>query len=68
MFYKAGAEAFPADLAMLVKQGLFTSPACEEEFVDIHCQLIRGTICSTDYSLRMYAISQQYCEDIYTKW
>ena len=66
-FYEAGAKAFPATLASMVKQKLFTSPACEKEFIDIYCQLLRGSICSTDNKLRMYAISQQFCAAIYTK-
>lgn len=67
-FYKAGAKTFIKTLAVLVKQKLFTSPTCEKEFVDVNCQMMRGSICSTDMSLRLFAISQQDCTATYTKW
>ncbi|CAB4027082.1 Hypothetical predicted protein, partial [Paramuricea clavata] len=66
-FYKAGAKTFINTLAVLVKQKLFTSPTCEKEFVDVNCQMMRGSICSTDMSLRLFAISQQDCTATYTK-
>ena len=68
VFYKVTAKAFPATLTLLSKEKLFTSPACKKEFVDVYCQMLRGSICSADGSLRLYAISQQDCAATYTKW
>ena len=51
-FYKKAAKAFPENLSQLVKDKLFTNTSCEQEFVHVYCQMMRGSICSTDMTLR----------------
>ena len=64
---KKAAKAFPENLSQLVKDKLFTNTSCEQEFVDVYCQMMRGSICSTDMTLRMNAVSQQDCTLTITK-
>ena len=55
-FYKKSGKGFPRKFV-----------SCEQEFVDVYCQMMRGSICSTDMTLRMNAVSQQDCTLTITK-
>ncbi|XP_028403853.1 uncharacterized protein LOC114526450 [Dendronephthya gigantea] len=65
--YKLSAKRFPEVLKSLEQAKLFANSTCEEEFVNVYCQLIRSSLCSTDMTLRMFAISQQECSATFTK-
>ena len=67
-YYSTVAPGFPGTVAQMSKAQLFTSPACKKEFIDVYCQLMRGSICSTDMKLRMFATSEQDCTSKLKKW